>query len=554
VIVFNPSKLLRLVGIFLFSFLFLTMGSKIDLCPYDEGIAAYGATRILDGDVPYRDFWTIYAPGQFYTLALLFKLFGPSVIVERVFTITVQSLIAFCAYLIVEKASKWRLAVIPWLMIITWFGRYNFFGSPMPTALLLSMISCLALMRFFGNKSKKWLVLAGVFTSLTALFRHDIGIYTFIAESMVIIAFEYSDPLNRSSGVCKNISKIASAYCHYLFAVIVILLPICIFFVSAVGAGELLSNLFIFPIKVFPEFRGTPYPPPCPNPMLIANGNLSVGRFLRKTLEYFPFYFPFIILPIIILHLADVIRTKCSLTEKHWLIILMFLISLTFFNQVRVRSDSVHLMPTLIPLSIIFPLLLIAFPKQKNDKINNKIRKILVFVSIMLALSFGRHFIRLIGRKLYLSPSTANLVSLELPRSKGIRLKPQDAEPLQKAVRYIQRTVPPQSRIFVGTFRHDKIAINNIMFYFLSERRSATKFHELHPGLATTSAIQRQIISDIKKHSVTHLVLWDIAENMIERKGKSSNNNGATELDEFINSNYQEIEVFGDFRILTRKS
>ena len=40
------------------------------------GVAEVGAMRVLAGDLPYRDFWTLYAPGQFYLLAGLFAVFG----------------------------------------------------------------------------------------------------------------------------------------------------------------------------------------------------------------------------------------------------------------------------------------------------------------------------------------------------------------------------------------------------------------------------------------------------------------------------------------------
>ena len=31
---------------------------------YDEELVVYGASRILDGNIPYRDYWTTYPPGQ----------------------------------------------------------------------------------------------------------------------------------------------------------------------------------------------------------------------------------------------------------------------------------------------------------------------------------------------------------------------------------------------------------------------------------------------------------------------------------------------------------
>jgi len=47
----------------------------------DEGIVLQGAQRILDGQVLYRDFFSFYTPGSYYLFALLFKLFGSSMLV-----------------------------------------------------------------------------------------------------------------------------------------------------------------------------------------------------------------------------------------------------------------------------------------------------------------------------------------------------------------------------------------------------------------------------------------------------------------------------------------
>ena len=43
---------------------------KSPLNYYDEGLVLLNATNILHGDIPYRDFWTLYAPGYYYLLAL----------------------------------------------------------------------------------------------------------------------------------------------------------------------------------------------------------------------------------------------------------------------------------------------------------------------------------------------------------------------------------------------------------------------------------------------------------------------------------------------------
>ena len=43
------------------------------------GIVAYGAPRVFEGYVPYRDFWSNYGTLQHCVVAVLFKVFGTSV-------------------------------------------------------------------------------------------------------------------------------------------------------------------------------------------------------------------------------------------------------------------------------------------------------------------------------------------------------------------------------------------------------------------------------------------------------------------------------------------
>jgi hypothetical protein len=64
------------------------------LGPYDESLILVGSTRVLAGDVPYKDFWTMYGPGQFYLTAWLFTLFGVQAVVLRLFDALVRTVIA----------------------------------------------------------------------------------------------------------------------------------------------------------------------------------------------------------------------------------------------------------------------------------------------------------------------------------------------------------------------------------------------------------------------------------------------------------------------------
>src|SRR5579864_1137484 len=73
------KALLIAVGAFVYLFPFLRYTSL----NADEGIVLQGAQRILEGQVLYKDFFSFYTPGAYYWTALLFRLFGNSILVPR---------------------------------------------------------------------------------------------------------------------------------------------------------------------------------------------------------------------------------------------------------------------------------------------------------------------------------------------------------------------------------------------------------------------------------------------------------------------------------------
>ena len=75
--------------------------------PYDEGIILVGAENILRGHLPYRDFWTMYEPGQFYLASWLFNIFGTQDVVLRAIGFVAKALIVVLSFkLILHFASK----------------------------------------------------------------------------------------------------------------------------------------------------------------------------------------------------------------------------------------------------------------------------------------------------------------------------------------------------------------------------------------------------------------------------------------------------------------
>ena len=85
----TPRKTLTRSSIFtiviLLAFIIIPVAHYLfdDLCGPDEALLLVYPQRIISGQWPNRDFFTAYGPGQFWLLAGVYKIFGASVIAER---------------------------------------------------------------------------------------------------------------------------------------------------------------------------------------------------------------------------------------------------------------------------------------------------------------------------------------------------------------------------------------------------------------------------------------------------------------------------------------
>ncbi len=581
------SKILFLLVLIL-SIGYLYGNIRIGYNIYDEGIVVYGANRILKGDIPYRDFWTMYAPGQFYAIALLFKLFGTNLFVTRIYSATINLLIVLLVYFTVKKVSGHRLAILAFILSTLWMGGWGLFhSSPTPAGTFWSLFSIFFVVDFLCNRNYSSLFTGGIVTGITAIFRHDIGGYTFISSSIVLILYVYLRISNR------GIRETFNLWVRYLVGTIVGFVPFGLYLLSKVPIKDLIFDLIVFPAKIFPRVRDLPYPP----------FDFSFYSFL--------FYFPIIIYMIVgIFILLNLSRWK-DLNGREWSVVLFWILGVFFFNQARVRSDVPHLLPTIIPAIMLLP----SFYSSKLSSIwegDYFIKVFTLFISFLLTLSLYRNALRSFAVTVYILPvvfgtililanyiyanlsnisirsvlklsfqvlsvilcffivfsfvkkelkdlpfwvfvsfSKPGLVPSQLDRSRGIYVFENQEYFLSTAIKFIQANTKPDELIFVGNSRHDKIFVNDVMFYFLSERHSATKYHELHPGLANTEEVQREIIDELKRNNVKFIVLWSGAENVNE-PNESAISSGVTVIDDFIKMNYVPIMYFGPYKILQK--
>src|ERR1700719_2377232 len=144
----------------------------------DEGLLAYGAVRVMNGEVPHRDFVSLQPPLSYYTSAVVFKTFGTSLLSLRVFGLAIFVLMPLLIYAIarrfIDPILSFAAAAPACLLCLPYVGFVPFAvwqGITASFAAALLFIQAVLLKR-------PWLALpAGLFTAASLFLRHDQAVY-----------------------------------------------------------------------------------------------------------------------------------------------------------------------------------------------------------------------------------------------------------------------------------------------------------------------------------------------------------------------------------------
>jgi hypothetical protein len=230
----------RLAGPVLAAVLAAILGAPAFLQPlstsiFDAGITASSGTFILNGQLPYRDFWLLYGPLAGYISAALTWLGGTDPIVLRVAGYVVVILTALVGQRLVRhRVGPVSSAIIAAVAATIPLIDLGLGLSSWSIAMLFAL--CAVEVAAERGKGRGTDVLMGVLLALAILARLDLGGYAVIA---VTIAFRRIQP-----------SVVAA----------VIVLPVALAILAIVPWPAVYEQLVWFPIVGQPTFRSTPIP------------------------------------------------------------------------------------------------------------------------------------------------------------------------------------------------------------------------------------------------------------------------------------------------------
>ncbi len=141
----------------------------------DEGIVLQGATRILAGQVPYRDFFSFYTPGSFYLVAAVFRVFGNSLVVARSSLAVAGAVCSVLTYLLCRRVCSRGVSAFAAILATVTGTAFRFLVLHNCYSTLFACVAVYAAVRFIETQSSRWALSTGTFTAITFLFEQSKG-------------------------------------------------------------------------------------------------------------------------------------------------------------------------------------------------------------------------------------------------------------------------------------------------------------------------------------------------------------------------------------------
>ena len=155
--------------------------------PHDEGTIAQSAERVLQGELPHRDFVDLYTGGLSYLNALSFRLFGETLLSPRIVLFLFALLWIPALYFVARRLARPVGAGGLTLLALAWSLPNYFAALPSWYNLLFATFGLAALLRGLETRRAGWLAAAGACGGISVLFKLP-GIY-FLAGALLAMAY-----------------------------------------------------------------------------------------------------------------------------------------------------------------------------------------------------------------------------------------------------------------------------------------------------------------------------------------------------------------------------
>jgi hypothetical protein len=472
---------LAAIAVLLVAFLIPLRGLlRIQGPPMEEGFMLVFPERVLRGAIPNKDFLHLYGPGSLWVLAGVFKVFGTSLTVERLFGLLQQMAIVFGVFAL---ARRWGRAVglgcgllallfiVPTsLTALAWVGAVGL-G-------LLALVAGAASRDAAAKRGERLAFLAGVLAGLALLYRIDLVLA--LGLSLLVLGWGAPSVLRRRFGLGLTLGLVP--YVAHL---------------ATAGPDTVIRGMIIDPLFKLRGGRSLPIPPSWNHldGILERYGSLVQVHWPFPTVHtpaQLTIWFVFLLASVAALAATGIWalrRDRSSLRPRVLLAVAAF--SVGIVPQTLQRADSAHLAwvscvsMAFVPVAAL-EILRVHRPRWSSRTVGVG-ATVILFAVIAVVIpdytvrlytdyaeqTFGNHYlahgISHRGRSWYTAYAS-------------------DAVPTTRLLDTIERITKPGQRLFVGPQDLRRTPYSDAFFYYLLPQLTPSTYYiEMDPGVANAS-------------------------------------------------------------------
>ena len=474
------------LALFAFSFFYLCLFRHFTTMEPDEGVVLQGAQRILAGQVPYRDFFSFYTPGSYYAQALLFRIFGSSLVVARTALALVGATLSLLTYLLARRVCSRTVALtlailgtlttLPYRFLVL----HNWDSTLCACLALYCAVRVLAVrvhaVRVDDQPTWKWTFAVGLFASLTALVEQSKGAGLCLGLTLGFLAIWF---LDRRRGWLSR----AEWFALGIALAIGFAIPVAITFVyfARQGAASVMFADWLWPLRHYSQANRVPYGYQnwSDETRHLLFGTGSLPERLIKALAVSPcFWIP--ALPLVAVGglgywILQARRRALDGKTAYYILITAAYLGLVL-SVVITRADIIHFM-YLQPLNC----LLLAWLLDGGDipgRLFQSVRPFLAAYVVIALVAFG------------LAPLAGTAAARErLATRRGpITTREQDT-----VIEYVQQRVPEGATILVYPYLP--------LYYYLTGTFSPGRYDYFQPGMHTRQQAD-EMVRELASHPV----------------------------------------------------
>jgi 4-amino-4-deoxy-L-arabinose transferase-like glycosyltransferase len=525
------------------------------------GYSIAPAERVLQGEVPYRDFLFNYTPGILWVNAALMKAFGTTLMATRIGLFAFKLITLLTLFQIARRLTTRWATLVPVGLTLAWLGHQQIFNVYPDQYLVLFALAGLSCMLTYDETGRaRWLLFCGLAIGVVFIFKYNVGVLLLGCGAFAIVA--------RESMMTRRIGGAARKVGAYLigFAAVAGALAGYLAYHNAFGA---MINHFLHHAAEYSEIRSVTLPParvvlPAALASLaaiviglvmirmaarflgayviavLAIGSVillapSKAALLNESAIAAVAYFPPLIFAaafgFAIWQLKRKGRDAAGWWRDNGAIAITGLFAIAVYLEVFPRADFYHLVRVLPPVFLFFFALLVrcvpALREHLRTRVPSPNRVALLTVATPLV------FLLFAGVQDTWAPEFDSGLrfrdnrELNIERGRGIFVEAKQAELTEGLVQLIQANSSKDDYIF-------SFAQRGSALYFLAARRNPTRF--LWWRSVGISAEEREAVMTMISNRRAKLILvQDVAANK--------------EIQDFIGDNYDQIGTVADIAV-----